>query len=71
MKNRFAIGDHLELMTPQGNYHFDLQRLHNRQQQAIEVAPGDGHVVYLPIPEQVVLEYGLLMRDLGNDETPA
>lgn len=71
VKNRFAIGDHLELMTPQGNYHFDLQRLHNRQQQAIEVAPGDGHVVYLPIPEQVALEYGLLMRDLGNDETPA
>ncbi|NQD53753.1 U32 family peptidase, partial [Pseudomonas sp. CM25] len=40
----------------------------NRQQQAIEVAPGDGHVVYLPIPEQVALEYALLMRDIGASE---
>ncbi|WP_447741492.1 prephenate-dependent tRNA uridine(34) hydroxylase TrhP [Pseudomonas laurentiana] len=68
VKNRFAVGDHLELMTPRGNYHFDLHRLCNRQQQAIEVAPGDGHVVYLPIPEQVALGYALLMRDLGTDE---
>ncbi|MGN8251134.1 prephenate-dependent tRNA uridine(34) hydroxylase TrhP [Pseudomonas sp. SMV7] len=68
VKNRFAVGDHLELMTPRGNYHFDLHRLCNRQQQPIEVAPGDGHVVYLPIPEQVALDHALLMRDLGNDE---
>lgn len=68
VKNRFAVGDHLELMTPRGNYHFDLHRLRDRQQQAIEVAPGDGHVVYLPIPEQVTLDYALLMRDLGTDE---
>jgi len=68
VKNRFAVGDHLELMTPLGNYHFDLHHLCNRQQQAIEVAPGDGHVVYLPIPEQVALDHALLMRDLGTDE---
>ncbi|MGE8060932.1 tRNA 5-hydroxyuridine modification protein YegQ [Pseudomonas sp. NPDC089547] len=68
VKNRFALGDHLELMTPRGNYHFDLHRLCNRQQQAIDVAPGDGHVVYLPIPEQVALDYALLMRDLQADE---
>ncbi|MGE8322164.1 MAG: tRNA 5-hydroxyuridine modification protein YegQ [Pseudomonas sp.] len=68
VKNRFAVGDHLELMTPRGNYHFDLHRLCDRQQQAIQVAPGDGHVVYLPIPEQVALDYALLMRDLSADE---
>ncbi|MBI6944971.1 tRNA 5-hydroxyuridine modification protein YegQ [Pseudomonas putida] len=71
VKNRFAIGDHLELMTPRGNYHFDLHRLCNGQQQAIDVAPGDGHTVYLPIPEQIALEYGLLMRDLDPDEQAA
>ncbi len=64
VKNRFGLGDHLELMTPRGNYHFDLHQLRNRQGQPIEVAPGDGHTVYLPIPEQVNLEYGLLLRDL-------
>ncbi|MCU7239797.1 MULTISPECIES: tRNA 5-hydroxyuridine modification protein YegQ [Pseudomonas] len=71
VKNRFAVGDHLELMTPRGNYHFDLHRLRNRHQQGIEVAPGDGHVVYLPIPEQVSLEFGLLMRDLESGEAAA
>ncbi len=71
VKNRFAVGDHLELMTPRGNYHFDLHRLCDRQQQGIEVAPGDGHVVYLPIPEQVSLEFGLLMRDLESGEAVA
>ncbi|MFF5868102.1 tRNA 5-hydroxyuridine modification protein YegQ [Pseudomonas sp. NPDC012596] len=71
VKNRFAVGDHLELMTPRGNYHFDLHHLYGRQQQPIDVAPGDGHVVYLPIPEQVSLEHGLLMRDLGHDEPAA
>lgn len=66
VKNCFALGDQLELMTPRGNYHFELSRLHDRQQREIEVAPGDGHVVYLPIPEQVPLEYALLMRDLDG-----
>ena len=68
VKNRFRVGDHLELMTPRGNYHFDLQRLCNVQRQAIEVASGDGHVVYLPIPEQVALDHALLMRDLTPEE---
>ncbi|CAM4102904.1 putative protease YhbU precursor [compost metagenome] len=64
VKNRFAVGDHLELMTPKGNYHFDLHQLRDRQGGTIEVAPGDGHTVYLPIPEQVDLAFGLLLRDL-------
>ena len=68
MKNRFALGDHLELMTPHGNYHFDLERLLNSAGLPTQVAPGDGHTVYLPIPEQVDLNYGLLMRDLTVSE---
>ena len=69
VKNRFAVGDHLELMTPRGNYHFDLDQLHNTAGLPIEVAPGDGHTVYLPIPEQVDLSYALLMRDLTVSES--
>ena len=64
VKNRFALGDGLELMTPQGNLRFSLQQLENRQGQAVSVAPGDGHVLYLPLPAEVQLEHGLLMRDL-------
>ncbi len=64
VKNRFELGDHLELMTPKGNFHFDLSELRNGNGEAIEVAPGDGHTVYLPIPDQVELAFGLLMRDI-------
>ncbi|MHA6194222.1 prephenate-dependent tRNA uridine(34) hydroxylase TrhP [Pseudomonas wadenswilerensis] len=66
VKNRFALGDHLELMTPGGNFHFDLAQLRDRHGQPLEVAPGDGHVVYLPVPEQADLAYGLLMRDVNG-----
>lgn len=64
VKNRFAVGDGLELMTPQGNLRFTLEQLQNAQGQAQQVAPGDGHILYLPLPADVQLEYGLLMRDL-------
>ncbi|WP_175649568.1 prephenate-dependent tRNA uridine(34) hydroxylase TrhP [Pseudomonas sp. Marseille-P9899] len=66
VKNRFALGDHLELMTPGGNFHFDLADLRDRLGNPIEVAPGDGHTVYLPVPEQADLAYALLMRDVSN-----
>jgi putative protease len=65
VKKRFALGDHLELMTPKGNFHFDLHELQSAQGQAINVAPGDGHTVYLPITEAVDLRFRMLMRDLG------
>ncbi|WP_341523133.1 tRNA 5-hydroxyuridine modification protein YegQ [Pseudomonas sp. G.S.17] len=65
VKNRFNLDDNLELMTPRGNFHFDLEYLQNTQGEGIGVAPGDGHTVYLPIPEAVDLRFGLLMRDVS------
>ena len=64
MENRFVIGDHLELMTPKGNFHFALHELRSVSGAAIEVAPGDGHTVYVPVPDEADLRFGLLMRDL-------
>ncbi|TBU92885.1 prephenate-dependent tRNA uridine(34) hydroxylase TrhP [Phytopseudomonas dryadis] len=64
VKNRFAVGDGLELMTPQGNLRFTLEHLENARGQHVPVAPGDGHVLYLPLPAGVELQYALLMRDL-------
>jgi putative protease len=39
--------------------------LQNARGEAIDVAPGDGHTVYLPIPDAVELDFGLLMRDIN------
>jgi putative protease len=66
VKNRFAVGDWLELMTPQGNQSFVLQRLENQPGAPIDVAPGDGHVLYLPLPPIADGRYGLLMRYLDD-----
>jgi len=67
VKNRFNLDDNLELMTPRGNFHFDLEYLQNTEGEAIGVAPGDGHTVYIPIPEAVDVRFGLLMRDVSDD----
>ncbi len=69
VKNRFAVGDKLELMTPLGNLNLRLERLENKRGEAIDVAPGDGHTVYLPVPESVDLRYALLMRELEGGTT--
>jgi putative protease len=67
VKNRFNLDDNLELMTPGGNIHFDLEYLQNVEGEAIGVAPGDGHTVYIPVPEGVDLRFGLLMRDVSKE----
>ncbi len=68
VKNKFLVGDTLELMTPQGNLTFTLEQLKNRKGESMEYAPGSGHIVYLPIPKEVQLEHALLMRNLNQSE---
>ncbi len=66
VKNKFEVGDHLELITPKGNLNFDLQNLENNKGQAVEVAPGSGHQVRIPVPTELDLAedggYAMLMR---------
>ena len=38
----------------------------DEQGEAIGVAPGDGHTVYVRIPEAVDVRFGLLMRDVSG-----
>ena len=33
------------------------------------VAPGDGHTVWLPVPEDMALQYALLMRNFTGQTT--
>ncbi|WP_375740742.1 tRNA 5-hydroxyuridine modification protein YegQ [Pseudomonas boanensis] len=72
VKNRFAVGDRLQLMTPAGNLDFRLDALENRFGERQVVAPGDGHTLYLPQPVGTDLDHGLLLRYFGsgNSRTP-
>ncbi len=68
VKNRFAQGDELELMTPKGNLRFNLPQLESLKGEKIDVAPGSGHTVRIPVEGDLGLgEQGgnaLLMRYL-------
>jgi putative protease len=71
VKNRFGVGDEMELMTPKGNVTFSLTGLCCRNQTPIDVAPGSGHVVRVSIPEDFAasmtehdVQFGLLMRSV-------
>lgn len=53
VKNRFGRGDRIEAIHPAGNREFVVERLENAAGEAIEVAPGSGHRVWLPLPEDL------------------
>ncbi|MCW9734105.1 tRNA 5-hydroxyuridine modification protein YegQ [Avibacterium sp. 20-15] len=69
VKNKFLLGDEVELMTPKGNIVFKINRMLNRKGEEVEAALGDGHFVFLDVPEDLDLNYALLMRNLVNTNT--
>ena len=54
VKNRFAVGDWLEIIAPAGNMDVLLGRMESGDSQTMDVAPGSGHTVWLPLPESAV-----------------
>ncbi len=69
VKNKFLLGDEVEMMTPKGNIVFKIERMLNRKNENVEAGLGDGHFVFLDVPEDVQLDYALLMRNLVNTNT--
>lgn len=69
VKNRFSVGDQLELMTPDGNVSFSLDFMLDKQGMSLDVAKGSGHMVKVVLPKAVDAQYGILMRYLeaGQD----
>ena len=64
VKNKFSVGDQIELMSPSGNYSFLLEEMHNQEGESMDVAPGSGHVVRIPATEDIDEKFGLLMKSL-------
>ncbi len=52
VKNKFAVGDQLELITPQGNYSFCLQDMQDLDGRPMTEAPGGGYRVRIPLATQ-------------------
>lgn len=68
VKNKFLVGDSIELMTPNGNLIFQLETMQNHKGEIIDDAKGNGHFVYIPLPDDINLEFALLMRNLVQGE---
>ncbi len=72
VKNRFGTGDFMELVTPAGNRSFRLEDMSDEEGARMEIAPGSGYVVKIPMPAEVapdmVDEFTMLVRYLPNEQ---
>jgi putative protease len=50
VKNRFAVGDKMELITPSGNHRFTLNEMIDKKGHKVDEAKGDGWVVRTRLP---------------------
>lgn len=66
VKNKFAVGDRLELILPQGNCDIVLEEMQDKTGLAIREAPGSGWQVRIPLPPTVKqADQGLIARYLN------
>lgn len=68
VKNKFCTGHSLELMTPQGNVSFKLDHMENKKGESIDDAKGSGHIVKIPLPEDIDLDKAILLRNLDEGQ---
>ncbi len=61
VKNKFAVGDALELLTPGGNYRFRAQAMEDLEGNSMREVPGGGYQIRMPLPVSAA-DMGLLTR---------
>ncbi len=70
VKNKFLVGDQLELMTPSGNKSFTLTTMINcKNGEPITDAKGSGHQVAIELDTDLDLKFGIIMRYLEEGGT--
>jgi len=60
VKNKFHIGDKLEIIHPSGNHVIELKDMKNLKGETVSVAPGSGYRVWIPL--QGELTNGMVAR---------
>ncbi|MDH5778765.1 MAG: U32 family peptidase C-terminal domain-containing protein, partial [Gammaproteobacteria bacterium] len=50
VKNKFIVGDNIEVISPTGNQILKLEHIETLEGEPVQVAPGSGHHVRIPLP---------------------
>jgi putative protease len=61
VKNKFTVGDRLELILPKGNQDITVESMQDKYGNAMQEASGGGYEVKIPLPN-ADCQYGLLSR---------
>ena len=64
VKNKFAVGDRLEVILPAGNQTITLQHMENLKGEEMQEVPGGGYQIRIPLPT-ANYDKGLLARNLS------
>ncbi len=65
VKNKFAVGDKMELMTPAGNRNFELTAMNLLDGEERTVSPGSGAKVQIPLSGDIPDRCVLLLKELN------
>ena len=68
-RNKFSVGDRLEIIHPTGNFDVQIARMENADSEPVQAALGSGHTVWLELPEACVGAF--LARYLHSSEPAA
>ncbi|TDO96921.1 tRNA 5-hydroxyuridine modification protein YegQ [Marinomonas balearica] len=67
VKNRFKLGDTLELITPKGSQYHTISAMESLNGERMDVAPGSGYKVKIALDRpDFDTEFGLVMRNLPS-----
>jgi putative protease len=66
VKNKITVGDTIEVILPDGNYTTTVERMENDHGAVVDVAPGSGHTVWMPMRTDQV-KNGLIAVNLPEN----
>ena len=61
VKNKFSVGDRLELIVPEGNMDIVVEQMQDKYGNTMHEASGGGYEVRIPVPA-IKTYHGLLAR---------
>ncbi|WWO97309.1 MAG: tRNA 5-hydroxyuridine modification protein YegQ [Candidatus Dasytiphilus stammeri] len=64
VKNKFAKGDSVEIISPHKNINWHVKFIENNEAKSINIALGNGYLVWIPIPSNIEINFALLILNL-------